>query len=221
MKVYRSIIVSVVSALLFGCGGGGGSTTTTPTPATATFSTAKFASLTTGDTLGFNLSGTDTAGGVYSGTTQNIVDGPATVDGRSVTQKRVLLTLTKAGANVMSVIETYYYNADRSIYKVTFSNGVTATPTNTFAYPLSVKIGDFGAGIALSYSNGNSLTSTWQVLDGGNGNVKLQVSTNINSNVSDASTVYINSIGVVTSTTEVIYNFPTTGVNTTLNGTPM
>ncbi|MHB8090494.1 MAG: putative Ig domain-containing protein [Syntrophales bacterium] len=182
------------------------------------FNVSKITTLTTGDTLSSTFTGSDTAGGTYTGSTQSIIDGPTVFEGRNVIKKSSLTTLIKTGVGViLSSTQTTYYNTDRTLYKIVYSNGVTATPTSTFPIPTTIQIGNF-AGQSLNYSNGNSETSTWQVVDTGNGNAKILVTTTTNFGLSDVYTIYIPASGNISTTTEVLYNFPSNGVTTTLTG---
>lgn len=214
-------LIGLVMFGLAGCGGGGGGTTPTPEQNTTVYPASKYTSLVTGTTLGFNLTGTDSAGGAYTGTIQTNVVGPTTINSVNVTERDSIITLTKTGVGVvLSTTEKAYYKSDRTLDEVVFTNGVTATPTSTFSLPTTLSVGNF-AGQSLSYSNGNSLTSTWQVVDAGNGNASVVVSSMANSALSEVDTLTITASGDTPTITEVIYNFPTSGVTTTLHGTEM
>jgi hypothetical protein len=82
MKVIQNTSCLLLMLLLFGCGSG--SLTTTPQASS---------------TRTYSVTGSDTAGGAYSGTLQYITDGQTTIDGRNVNQKRYIRTLTKIGAS--------------------------------------------------------------------------------------------------------------------------
>lgn len=218
------MLIVLFSAIFIACGGGGGGSDSgggeaTPT-STVTYSLNKLTTLTQGASEAFNMTGTDTAGYSWTGSYQYIVDGPTVFDGRSVIQKRTLITLTRAGSGAISVVSTFYFNSnDLTLYEVVFSSGVTAVPNPFSALPSTVKIGDFGTGSTLNYSNGYILTSTWQVVDGGNNTAKLIISSNTNSALSEQDSFYVDSSGNITAIELKIYNFPSTGVTTTLNNT--
>jgi hypothetical protein len=215
----QKVVFALIVLALAGCGGGGGGGTTgTTTPTQTNFSVAQYTSLNTGDTFTIPLTGTDTAGASYTGSIAANVVGPVTFNGKSVIERDVLINLTKTGVGVvLSTTEKGYYNSDRTLDEIVFSNGVTATPTSTFPMPTTVQVGSFG-GQSLSYSNGNSLTSTWQVAAAGGGNVTVTVTSSTNLSVSEVDTINANSSGNIVSIQEVIYNFPTAGVTTTLTG---
>jgi len=223
----RNLINSMMGLLvagvfgLAGCGGGGDSSTsnTIPTPAGKTFSTGKYASLTSGDSYTVTITGTDTSGGTYSGSSQTSVVGTTTFDGRSVTQRNGVITLTKTGVGVLLNSTTQsYYNADRTLYKIVFSNGVVATATNAFPLPTTIQIGSFG-GQSLSYSNGNTLSQTWQIIDTGNNTATAKITSTGNYGISEVDSITVDTAGTILGMTQVIYNFPSPGVTTTLHGT--
>jgi hypothetical protein len=216
-----NVIVGSFIAVVFGiagCGGGGESTATpTQTPATV-FNTSKYTTLATGPVISFNLTGTDTAGGSYTGSLSETVDGPVAFETINTIKKRTLLTLNKTGVgNVLDAVATSYFRqSDSSLYKIVYNNGVTAVPTVYNAIPATVKIGDSGAGSTLSYSNGAIITGTWQVQDGGNGLAKVIKIANSNTGLSEQDSVFIDAAGEIISAELKIYNFPTSGVTTTL-----
>jgi hypothetical protein len=212
------LILATFVMTIMGCGGGGDSSTPTPTPAGTVFNMGAYASLTTGNSYTITYTGTDTTGATYTGTQQSNIVGPTTFQGNNVIQRNVALNLTKTGVGVvLATSEQIYYNSDRTLYKMVFSNGITATPTSTFPLPLSVQIGNF-AGQSLSYSNGNSITQTWQVNDAGNSTANIVINSITNLSTSEVDTLTITTAGTLTSMTQIIYNFPTAGVTTTLHG---
>lgn len=204
---------------LAGCGGGGGgSTTPIPTPAATVFNMNKYTSLSTGPVFSFNLSGTDTAGASYTGSMSMTVDGPVVFETINTIKKRTLLTLNKTGVGSVlnSVATSYFRQSDSSLYKTVYNSGVTAVPTAYNALPATITIGDFGAGSTLSYSNGATISGTWQVQDGGSGLAKLIIISNTNSALSEQDSIFINTAGDVISAELKIYNFPSSGITTTL-----
>jgi hypothetical protein len=204
---------------LSGCGGGGDSSNVNNTPAGTTFSTGKYASLAAGDGYTVTVTGSDTAGGSYTGSSQVTVVGATTFEGHSVIQKNSATTLTKTGVGVLlNSTSQAYYNPDRTLYKIVFSNGVVATASNTFPLPTTIQIGSFG-GQSLSYSNGNTLSQTWQIIDAGNSTATAQITATNNYGISEVDSITVDTAGTILGMTQVIYNFPTSGVTTTLHGT--
>lgn len=219
-KLKKTLVMLLFTTAMFGCGGGGGGSTPapTPTPAGTVFDLGKFTSLATGTSYSITYTGTDTAGGSYTGSQQSTVAGTTTFEGRSVIQRNMVMNITKTGVGVvLSTTAQSYYNADRTLYKTVYSNGVFATPTTTFALPTTAQIGNF-AGQALSYSNGNSLTQAWQVTDAGNSVANIIVTSTTNLGLSEVDTIAVTTTGTFLSLKNVIYNFPSAGVTTTLNG---
>ena len=213
------VLAAIFLLAIMACSGGGGSTTTPP-PESTVFNLGKFTDLTTGTSYTLDFTGSDTTGASYTGTQQITVVGPTTFEGKSVIQKDGILVLTKVGVGVIinSIIQTYYYH-DRTLYKIVYSSGVTATPSNTFPLPTTVEIGNIDEGQSLAYSNGNSTTETWQVTDAGYNIAYIVFTSTSNLEVSEIDTITINTEGTISGITEVIYNFPSTGVTTTLHGT--
>ena len=208
----------VVVLLAVGCGGGGGSDSPSTNTNTATlYPTNEIVPFTTGFTKTLNISGTDTSGGVWKGTDMLIVDGPVT---GGLIQRREIINITRVNDNTLgSSTITSYFNPDHTLNHEVKNNGVTGTPTNTFVMPTSVKIGDSGIGQGISWSDGVSENSTWQVVDGGGGNAKIIKTTNRTSNIGNEQTrtYTITPSGNVLAATNVIQNSPTVGVTTTLS----
>jgi|GEM_PF-2815993 len=213
-------LVGLMALVLTGCGGGGGGESTPASNSNATtYNVSKYTSLTTGASLSYNLTGTDTAGATYTGAIRTTVVGPTTFNGSNVIEKDTLVILTKTGVGVvLSTTEKAYYNADGTLSEIVFSDGVIATPTNAFVFPTTVQAGYDGVR-GLSYSNGFDLTSTYQVANGSNGNANVTVTTTTNSVLSEVDTLTVTAAGDVPTITEVINDFPSTGVTLTLNGT--
>ena len=160
----------------------------------------------------FNLAGSDTSGGRYTGSLQRILDGPTTVDGRNVTQIRTILII-----NGSSTQNTTYYNADGSIYKSVHSNGVIEVETNTSLIPATVRVGDSGGGSTFAGSDGTTHTSIWQVVDAGGGTAKLVVSWAINGSPSEQDGYILDPAGNLVGISFVFYY--ANGVTITLSTT--
>lgn len=208
-----------VGAIFYGCGGGGGGGSDSP-PNTTVYDISQYTSLNTGDTLSIALTGTDTSGGSYSGSIQTVVNGQTSFEGHNVIKRTTSTIMNKINqGNIASVVSEQYYNYDKTLYKIVFSNGVTAAPTNVYPLPTSIKVGDEFDGQDLAYSNGNTLMSNWEVVDAGNGNAKVITTTLSNTGLTDTLSLIISPSGDILSTREVMNNFPSNGVTTTLTGT--
>lgn len=217
----KKLIMMLLVLMAAGCGGGGGGSDTPfiPSPAGTVFNLGKYASLSTGSSYTITFTGSDTTGATYTGSQQSNIVGATIFEGQSVTQRDVALTLNKSGVGVLLATTAHaYYKADKTLYKTVYSNGVVATPTSTFPVPSSVQIGNF-AGQSLSYSNGSSLSSTWQVTDAGSSTANIVVSTTTNQGLSEVDTLTVAASGTMLSIRQILYNFPSAGVTTTLNGT--
>jgi hypothetical protein len=218
MKIWKLLVSVIVMALLFGCGSGGGGSETGLSSNTTVYRTGGEGSLVTGHTSTYSLTGSDTAGGTYTGSQHYVVDGPTTIDGRDVIQVRVTYTTTKTGEWSDTNIQTLYYNTDKTVYKIDYSDGGTAVPANNVEIPETVKVGDSGAGHSLIYNNGNTMHSTWQVTDAGGGNATLTYSFYINSKLKEQNIVTLTPSGEGPSFTRIYYDYPTKGVTTVLYG---
>ncbi len=218
----RLQLLSVISmfVLLSSCGGGTSENAAVPSaPANTTvYSTGGRDALTTGETHTAELSGSDTAGGTSTGTQQSVVDGPTTVDGKDVIQETVTKTLTRSGGATATSSETIYYNTDGTIYKIVYPDGRSATPSNNFELPATVKVGDSGTGRGLNYSDGNVSTSTWLVTDAGGGNASLTYTFYLNSVLREQHITTLTPTGYAPTIMYILYNFPYQGVITTLQG---
>lgn len=220
----RFICSVVVVAMLAGCGGGGGGSSDPAPPNTTVYSTSKILPTVATSTTTFTLTGSDTSGGSWSGSIQMRGDGPTTFEGQSVTKVSQLVTLTLAGASTSSSTIASYYKLDGLLYKSIYSGSVsgTATQTNTAIMPATFRVGDFASGPSLSLNlNGSSdsVTTTYQVLDAGNGNAKV-VSTMTYSvaNYSSTTEYIIAPTGDPLSLRMILY-YPSLNKTVTLNGT--
>lgn len=175
IHVMLGLFVAVVFGLA-GCGGGGSNT---PSPVnTASYSTAKLLPLTATDTTTFTLTGSDTSGGSWSGSIQMRGDGPTVFEGQNVTKVSQVVTLRLAGAPTGSSTVESYYKPDGLLYKAIYSGTAsgTAIQTNSATMPATFMVGDFASGPSFTLNlNGtsDSVSTTYQVLDAGNGNAKV------------------------------------------------
>ena len=223
-RIATTLMAISAMAFLYGCGGGGGGGgggSDSP-PNTTVYDITKYTSLNTGDTLSISLTGTDTSGGRYTGFIQAVVDGPTVFEGKDVIKKTLTTIIDKTNyGTILSGTITFYYNQDRTLYKGVVSNGVTITPSNVFEMPTTIKVGDAYDGQDLSYSNGNTLMSNWEVVDAGNGNA-IVIITDVSNTITatrDTLSLVISPDGNILSTREVINNFPSHGATATFTGT--
>ena len=206
-KIGIAALSFAILLFLNACGSGSGSAS----PNAISFSTTQV-----GAAYSFNLVGSDNAGGSYTGTRQHIVDGPTVFEGQNVVQKRVLVTLSGTTIATRSSTDTYYFNPNGTVYKIVFDSGVTAVLASIHGYPPFVRIGDSGAGNSFQESNGSSFSLPWQVVDGGNGNAKLVISTFVNGNQTSEDSYVLDPSGNLLSITLVSFS---NGVTRTLSTT--
>lgn len=213
-KFEKALMVLLFTAALFGCGGGSGS----PPAPTPTFNLGKYTSLTTGTSYTITFTGTDTTGASYTGQEQSNVVGSTTFEGKNVIQRSKILGLTKIGFGSIAAgtVNEYYY-ADGTLYKEVYENGVVNSPTNIFVLPVTVQPSNF-TGQSISSSDGSSSTDTWKVIDAGNGTANIVITSTTSQSLSEADTLTVSTTGTLLSLKQVLYDFPSNGVTTTLSG---
>jgi hypothetical protein len=129
-----------------------------------------------------------------------------------------------AGASTAFSTIASYYKTDGLLYKAIYSGSVsgTALQTNTATMPATFKVGDFASGPSMSLNlNGSSdsVTTTYQVFDAGNGNAKVMSTLNYQVANYSATTEYIiDPSGEVLSLRMILY-YPSINKTVTLNGT--
>ena len=220
----RLVLAWVASLIVAGCGGGGGdvAAVTPAAESTTTYSTAKLFPLASMETTTFNLTGSDNAGGTWTGSWSLQGEGQTVFEGQNVTKISQQVSLTLSGAATASSNVTSYYKADRSLYKAIYTGSASgyATQTNSFTAPLFYKIGDVATGPALtSFINGVSenQTTTYQVSDGGNGNAKVSGTLFYSTGNSATTEQIITQAGELVSM-KMILHYPLLGRTVTLNG---
>lgn len=182
--ILRTVVCLTLVVGMFACGGGGGGgggdATSTPVGTTVNLSQVKnFAEARTpGSSMSFNLAGSSSAGANLTGTYSCAISAPTTTSTPTGTQtvnvfvENVTLTNTSTGAFV-SGMGTYCYYPSGYLYEIVYTNGIIATPTSQTLLPASAKVGDFGADMTLSNSDGTTETSTWRIDPGTNGDAKF------------------------------------------------
>ena len=182
------------------------------------FPLGRLTSLAPGTKLNIRFVGKDTTGASYVGSFQSKVAGVTTYEGRGVIRKDSKLEIVKAGKGVvLATAHRSYYNPNATLFKQVHSDGAIAVPANVFQLPSSVSSGRF-PGQALSYSNGTSRTQVWKVIAAGKGSVKVVVKSSTGTDRREIDTYSIAANGSILSVKKELYNFPSKGVNTTLNG---
>lgn len=223
----EKLILLVVAAIgLTACGGGGGSgTTTTPTAVGTVVSLTPLKSVFLGTSAGTqysfpSLTGTDTQGRSWSGSFTVIADGATTFEGQNVTKRRSLVTLQLAGGTPVSGISTSYFLAsDGSTYKSISSSGVTYTVTSQVPIPATANVGDFGAFVTGSGSDGTTIATTWELKPDYNGVSILAASSIIKTGATVTATevdsYYLDAAGIPT---RIAISVTTAGTTVTLSG---
>lgn len=219
------LVLFVLALQLTACGGGGGGSAGTPTPAGTTVSLTAFKGVFLGTAAGSQYSfpamfGSDTLGHSYSGSYAVIADGATTFESQNVTKVRSLVTLQVAGGSAASGTTTLYYQvSDGTLYKSVSSYGITYTPTSQTPLPSSAKVGDSGAFVTVSGSDGTTSTTTWALNADYNGASRLVISsvekTGSTVTSTEADTYYLDAAG---NPTKVAISVTTSGVTVNLSG---
>lgn len=182
------------------------------------FPLGRLTSLAPGTKLNIRFVGKDTTGASYVGSYQSTVAGVTTYQGRGVIEKDSKLEIIKAGQGVvLARSHRSYYNPNATLFKQIHSDGAVAVPANVFQLPSSVPSGRF-PGQVLSYSNGINLTQVWKVMDAGKGSARIVVKSTAGPDRREVDTYSIATNGSILSVKKELYNFPSKGVTTTLNG---
>lgn len=227
MKTRKISFLTFVTAIAFiitGCSSGGDSSA--PTDPNTEFQLFEAGSFTAGFTQTVNFTGTDTAGGVWSGVGSEQTQSPSTFLGQPAIPILVQIQLTNsANGAVFSNVGTSYWSTSASDrhylgYSDTSSTTVSATTT---AIPETAKIGDFGVVGTYTDNAGSVDVQSWRLDDGGNGLAKIvQLSTETDQfgaiESSSTSTTLIDTSGKPISQTLVLY-FASIGETLTLTAT--
>lgn len=221
MKKYLILFTLI---LIQGCSSGGGDSTT-PTDPNTVFQLFQPGLFTAGYIETINYTGTDTAGGVWSGTSSHLTQPESTFLGQPAIPFLVQVQLTNSSNGaVLSNVGTSYFStsaSDRHYLGYSDSSTTTVSATTT-AIPATAKIGDFGITGTYTDNAGSVDVQSWRLDDGGNGLAKLvQLSTEKdqfgNLEISSTTTTVINTSGETLSRQEVIF-FADVGETLTLNG---
>jgi len=236
MSKKHHIGVACLFALLAGCGGGGGggsssstsNPTATPTPPDTIFHLLPPGALTQGWTQTYHLTGSDTAGGQFTGTISETTQAQTTFNGQPAIPLQAAFTLTNTVTNAfVTVTALGYYATDPAnmmYFGDTNSTGDIFTAISLNVVPETAKIGDTGV-IGTYAGSGSALgeteTMTWELKDAGNGNAYLIINdsdfSGANLLYSEKDTYLIDPQGNRKSITAVIY-YAGSGITITLSG---
>ena len=209
--------------LIQGCSSGGGDSVT-PTAPTTEFHLFPIGSFSAGYTDTQNLTGTDTAGGIYTGTLSSQTQAQSTFLGQAAVPILIQLQLTNtANGALVSSISTGYYSTSATDRHYLGSSDSTQTTVSavTSAIPLTATIGSFGVIGTYTFNTGNVVEQSWRLDDGGNGLAKRVLLSTLKNQFnqvefSTTTTSTIDTSGNFITTQLVIY-YPSTGITITLN----
>jgi hypothetical protein len=174
----------VASLTLIGCGGGGGGggDSSTPTDTTLPFQLFPDNYFTEGYTESYQLTGSDTGGGKYTGSLLLQTQVEDTFDGAPAIPMQFLLEFTETQTNAfLSTSGFSYYStdpSDRRLIGESFDDGTISMPTSTSAFPATATIGDFGTIGSYSSSDGTTSSAAWRLENANNGQAYLVIAWN-------------------------------------------
>jgi hypothetical protein len=176
-KIIRSFATLSIILLLVCCGGGGGGGSSA-TPEATTFMLFPNGYFSAGYQESFNLTGSDTVGGKYTGTFLFKTESPTTFNGEQAIPVSELISATLTGENATETQTGTDYYSDNANSRVDlgFENdteGTTSIGISLSPIPQTASIGDFGDIGTYPLSNGNTETSNWRLTQAGNGLANL------------------------------------------------
>lgn len=124
-----------------------------------------------------SLVGSDIQGHAWSGSLQCIADGVMNFEGQNVTKSRSLVSLQLAGGtSATGGSSQYFFVADGSYYKVVENSGTVYVPSSQTPFPNTARVGDSGTSGTFSGSDGSTVSMTWALNAGFNGDTYLVIS---------------------------------------------
>lgn len=181
MKKSIFVLSFVTVSILLGCGGGSGSNfePTDPNTVFNLFPPSYFTSYSSS----YNFTGSDTAGGRFTGTFSAQTLSPTTFLGEAAIPILGLLELinTVTNAQVSSTATVYFSDTPNDRRYLGSSSSLTTTVSaTTYPIPETALIGDFGLIGTYTDNAGDTTEESWRLDDGGSGTaifVKLSTTT--------------------------------------------
>ena len=224
-RLLLTLTLAVISLISIGCSSGGGDSAPPPTDPTTEFSLFAPGAFTAGYTFSMNLSGSDSAGGTYTGIMATQTQAQSTFLGQDAIPAllQLQLTNTTTGASINSTTTGYYSTlaSDRHYLGSSDSTQTTVSALTT-AIPETAKIGQLGIIGTYTYNTGDVQEQSWRLDDGGNGLAKYVVQSTFKDQFGSllqttTTTATIDSTGVSHGGQIVIFDAPS-GITITLNG---
>jgi hypothetical protein len=209
----KSIIWTIIGLWvvtgMFACGGGGGGDAAPATPVGTPVNLSQIKNFeeaqTPGSSISFNVTGSIGTATNLTGVLSLAVTAPTITSTPTGTQtvnvlvQNVNITNPATGASA-SATTTYYFFQTGLLFNIVNDDGTISTPISQTLLPASAKVGDSGADMVVSNSDGSTESSTWRIDPGTNG---------------DAIFVYIftdrDNLNVVTETSEDAYTIKPDG----------
>lgn len=177
MKKLGSIILYISIFILSSCGGGGGgSSNSTPTDPSTVFSLFPSNYFNVGYSKTYNLSGTDTLGGTYTGTFAVQTQAQTTFLGTPAIPILAQLQLTNTAnhASISNIGTLYWTTSASDRHQLGYSDSSSTTVSaSTTAIPQTALINNFGNIGTYTANTGDVSVDSWRLDDGYNGRANL------------------------------------------------
>jgi hypothetical protein len=163
----KSIVIGIFVLVLSSCDG----PASTPTDPNQSFSLPRLQSTSPGKVYNSKLTGRDSNGVRFTGSSFTAIRPQTMLDGVSVIPQDFIISFS-GGKTSMTFTGTRYVDLNGNLISVVSqTTGQTCTPEAPDDIPATVKIGDFGILPALECSNNTTHERNWRVEDAGNGNI--------------------------------------------------
>jgi hypothetical protein len=180
MKLLKLFLIGIIVVfLIYGCGGGSGGGSSSTSAIYKLFPDGYFSA---GYQESYNLTGSNTAGGNFTGTYLLRTENPTTFNSEQAIPVTALLSITNTlNSASRTTTGTDYYSDnpnDRVLlgYEFKTLDLITSIGTSLSALPLRAKIGDSGKEGSYTYNNGDTETTHWQLDQADNGLAILTIS---------------------------------------------
>ncbi len=216
--------LTLVAALVSGCGGDNSTTTNaggsgTPTDTSLDFNLFPDNYFTTYD-VSATLAGSDNKGNTYTGSSSEKTLPTTTFLGESSTPIQSKIDFTISNGGFASVTQNQYFSTNATDRRFLGVDGnVVTVSANTNTIPLAAKIGDSGT-VGTYTDNGSSVsTLTWRLEDGFNGNAKLTFSNTTNNQLGNLDNTFTTTYIIKPDGTRLSVEIKTFNVNVDLEVT--
>jgi len=175
------ILLFGVVFLFAGCGGGGGGSSHKSTP--TTYKLYPDGYFTAGTQESYNLTGSNTNGGLYTGTLVLETQSATTFNSAQAIPVDDELSLTNTvNSTTFTLTAVEYFSTDSNLellgyHSDQFVGDATPGTSSLSVIPQTASIGDSGSVGTYTFSNGDILTITWKLTQASGSNANLVMST--------------------------------------------